>query len=291
MKNQLLPLFTLLYLFSLIACNPDCDSLAGVQVKSRFASEGDQIIITANPLSALEGRKVYFNDILAVSSFEPEMGLIATVPEGEGLDGQVELKIEDPDCIDFIPLEFNIAGEAFFQDNPNYVFPLIPEIIIPNLPQDFPPSIENAWLHPLNIDYCIWFTLLSDDTGNCVRIFDPELSFEQSTCYKDNPSYDLLYKENPMTGYIDANDQVFMTIHRPGGEEHFQGRMVSLEDVPTKYHEWTFDAPSDCNPDLPPTSTGPIPERNHMMVLTSQTSGKQLIIYQQAIDQVGPTCM
>ena len=292
MTNKIAPFvlfFSLLYFFS---CNPDCDALLGLQVKGGHGCEGDQIVLTANPLHALDGRRVFFNDIPAESFFSENMGLIVTIPEGEGLNGPVEIRVEDPDCVDFVALDFNVADPLFFENNAQFVFPLIPEIIIPNVPQGFPPSIENAWLHPENIDYCIWFTLISDG-DNCTRIFDPANSFEQSTCFKGDPNSNLLYKENPLSGYIDANDNVFVTIHRVDGEEHFQGRMVSLENVPEKYHDWFFPdpLPDGCDPGLPVGSAGPVPERNHMMVLTSLRNGKQMLIYQQAIDLVGPTCM
>lgn len=292
MAKQTSSIVLLISFFSFFSCNPDCDSLLGLQVKSEYACEGDQIVLTANPLQALEGRRVYFNDVPANSFFSEKVGLVVTIPEGQGLDGKVELRVEDPDCVDFVALDFNVADPLFFENNPQYVFPLIPEIIIPNIPQDFPPSIENAWLHVENIDYCIWFTLISD-SGNCTRILDPANSFEQSTCFKNDPDKNLLYKLNPMSGYIDSDDNVFVTIHRIDGEEHFQGRMVNFEDVPEKYHDWVFPnpLPDGCNPGLPTGSTGPVPERNHMMVLTSLRNGKQLIIYQQAIDLVNPTCM
>lgn len=295
--KNLLPLLGLIAL-SLFSCNPDCDSLIGLRPVSDIALDGGEFMLTASPISSLENRKVFINDIPCPTRFIKDEGLVVSFPDGHSFEGTADVRVEDPDCLDFISLDLDVVDNTFFLNNPDYIFPVIPEIIIPTIPQDFPPSIENAWLHPENLDYCIWFTLLKDvsinsmgDTiTNCRRVFDSSNSFEQSTCYKNSPDHNMYYKLNPLSGYIDENNNIIMTIHRPTGEEEFHGRMVHLDEVPEKYRQWSFIVPPDCSPGLPPDSSGPIEGRNHMMILTSLKNGKQMLIYQQGIDKVLSEC-
>jgi hypothetical protein len=286
--NNRTHLLALILSVALFSCNPDCDSVFGLRITTAATEAGNEVLITAQPPSSLQGRRVFIENKEVETRFADNMGLVVAVPEG--LSGAVDVRVEDPDCADFVSLNLDVQDASFFQNNPQFVFPTIPEIIIPTVQAPFPPSIENAWLNVENIDYCIWIVLLTDSlTGDCIRVLDSELSFEQSTCYKDNPNKSLLYKQNHISGYLDLDGNIFMTIHRPGGDENLTGRLVSLDDVPDKYKEWSFNAPADCDPGLPP-GAAPVPERNHMMLLTSKSNGNQLLIYQQVIDGIGETC-
>jgi len=277
-------LYTLIFAAGLFSCNPDCDSVFGLRITTAATEAGNEILITAQAPSSIQGRRVFINNKEVETKFAENMGLIAKVPEG--LSGAVDVRVEDPDCADFISLNLDVQNASFFENNPQYVFPTIPEIVIPTLQVAFPPSIENAWLHPENLDYCIWFRLVPDDLQNCTRVIDPAESFEQSTCFRSDEN--RLYRQNPMFGYIDANDHVHLTILRSDGPEEFEGRLVNLMDVPEKYRAWK-NFPSPC-PTIDPLGLTPIQERSHMMVLTSRKNGKQMLIYQQAIAQVPPNC-
>ncbi len=287
--TKCLPAFlSALAIFGGLSCNPDCDSVFGLRITTSKTEAGNEILITAQPPSALEGRRIYIEGKEVETRFAENMGLVARVPDDAA--GIVEVRVEDPDCADFVSLDLDVEDASFYKDNPDYVFPTIPEIIIPTVPADFPPSIENAWLNVENIDYCIWIVLLTDSlTGDCIRVFDSELSFEQSTCYKASADTTLLYQQNHLSGYLDLDSNIYMTIHRASGDENFVGRLVSLDDVPDKYKEWSFDVAPDCNPGLP-AGAAPVPERADMMLLTSQHNGRQLLIYQQEITGIGPTC-
>lgn len=278
------------YIFLLIfcsaifwACNPDCDSLIGVSLSSTVNAGGHQVLISAQPSSALEGRRVFFDDKEVETNYIQDRGLVVTVPED--VSGDMELRIEDPDCVDFIAFNFEVVNEAYFVNNPTYVFPPTPEIIIPNLPADFPPSIENAWLHPVNTDYCFWFKFLPDMDGKCTKFIDPVNSFEQSTCGSDSE----LYSNNPLSGRVEADGSVFVTVNRPGGTEDFEGALLSPGDVPEKYQGWV-DITCGGNA----VSTGwdnGFKNRDFMMLLTSKSTGRQLLIYQQGVPGAPIDCL
>lgn len=275
MNNRTFTAFSFFSLLCLFSCNPDCDSLVGLRLSSTLNPSGHQVMISADPPSALEGRRIYFNDTEADAVFVEENGLIVTVPEG--LPNDVELRIEDPDCVDFIAFDFSVVDESFFEGNPNYVFPPTPEIIIPNLPADFPPSIENAWLHPINVDYCFWFKFLPDTLGNCTKFIDPLNSFEQSTC----GNTDVLYAANPLSGRVEADGSVFVTVNRPDGAEEFTGRLINPEDVPESYQKWEE---LDCGSgSVSANWDSELKNRDFMMLLISKVTGRQLLIYQQGV--------
>ena len=283
MANKILPILSFIFLIGLLSCNPDCDSLVGVKLSSSLNPSGYEVMISADPPSALQGRRIFFNDTEVETTFMDGNGLIVKVPDG--LSGDVELRIEDPDCVDFISFDYTVVGENFFQDNPDYVFPPTPEIIIPNLPADFPPSIENAWLHPINVDYCFWFKFLPDMTGSCTKYIDPINSFEQSTCGNTN----VLYASNPLSGRVEADGSVFVTVNRPGGAEDFEGRLINPQDAPEQYRSWTE---LKCGGTAISTSwDSSLKNRDFMMVLTSKLTGRQLLIYQQGVPGAPIDCL
>lgn len=284
MINRLsIAFFSLLVILANYHCNPDCDSLPGLSISTTEDPAGYEVLIRANPPTALQGRKVYFDDVLAEQSrFIDGMGLAVTVPDGVD-PGKVEMKIEDPDCLDFVALDFNVTTADFFQNNPDYVFPPLPEIIIPSIPTDFPPSIENAWLSPHNLDYCLWFKFVPDQGGNCTQTLDPLTSFEQSTC----GTAGVLYEENHMSGFMDSRGIMHLSIERANGSlEEFEGQLINPNGVPEKYRTWNSTG-ADCISGLP----SQYQKRTHMMLLTSKSNGRQLLIYQQEIPGVPFDCM
>jgi len=61
------------------SCNPDCMSLVNVQSSTTLNPVGYEILITANPISDLKGRKVFFGDVEAKSVFHEGFGLVVEV--------------------------------------------------------------------------------------------------------------------------------------------------------------------------------------------------------------------
>ncbi|MEL6276169.1 MAG: hypothetical protein AAFU03_13800, partial [Bacteroidota bacterium] len=110
-----------------------------------------------------------------------------------------EVRIEDGDCVDFANFGFTVVDEAFFVNNPQFVSPFPPNIVIPTIPPSFPPVLDQAWISPQNPDYCLWFVMVKDsilaggpfadcvvDTGEnpytVSTTLDPFCSKELSTC-------------------------------------------------------------------------------------------------------------
>ncbi len=263
------------------ACNPDCNSLVNVQSSTTLNPAGYEILITANPLSDLKGRKVFFGDVEARSVFHEGFGLVVEVPEG--VSGNLEIKMEDPDCLDVQTIPFNVVDANFLLENMDYVPPTPPDIIIPVVPISFPSNVDNAWLSPDNPGYCLWFTMYEDidtvahDTVQTTLI-DPDNSFEQATCgcLRDFSVSHLPYAMNRMGGIVDkANNIIEVYIDRTpiGGDiEHFSGKFIDIGQTPYTELDRLFCDP--CSFTKQPVTT------THMMLLTSQKTGRQVVAYQ-----------
>lgn len=261
--------------FVQMSCNPTCQPLVGLQVVPAIGMAGEEVVIKASPLESLLDQQlsISFNSKpVTKQKFYPNVGLVVTIPDG--VTGNTDLSIANPDCQE--TLNFNAVTSGFFEKNKGFIPPGVPQIFIPITPlPPFPPSLENAWLHPLNTDYCIWFKFLKDPKGKCTNALDPTQSFEQSTCNGANTA--LLYNKNPIFGTLDKNIVHFWidrTKSSAGnlGLEEFIGTFINVNDTP--YKTWSQ---LECTP-----AVGWKKERNHMIVATSQTTQRQLVIYQQA---------
>lgn len=260
-----------------LSCNPTCQPLVGLQVVPAIGMAGEEVVIKASPLESLLDQQlsISFNSKpVTKQKFYPNVGLVVTIPDG--VTGNADLSIANPDCQE--TLNFNAVTSGFFEKNKGFIPPGVPQIFIPITPlPPFPPSLENAWLHPLNTDYCIWFKFLKDPKGKCTNALDPTQSFEQSTCNGANTA--LLYYKNTIFGTLDKDKNiVHFWIDRtksPAGNlgtEEFIGSFINVNDTP--YKTWSQ---LECTP-----AVGWKKERNHMIVATSQTTQRQLVIYQQA---------
>jgi hypothetical protein len=254
------------------------------------------MLISAQPPDLLKDRKVFFNDNEAdeVEYIEGH-GLRVKIPENLPA-GQVDLKIEDPDCADFITVDFRVEENNFFLNNPEFVFPPLPEIIIPTLPPaSFPVSIENAWLSVNDLDYCMWFKFVKDyeivngDTlgFTCSNIIDSENSVEQ--CFgpcsgrcSGVSDTECLYSGNPISGIIDpGSNYIKITVDRTrwgGGYEEFTGQFINPSETGL-YQAWEAGTEPTSVDGLPINKT-----RDHMILLTSLRNGRKLLIYQQGIN-------
>lgn len=281
------PFFILLPLaILLVDCNPGCDNLTGVFFGNHpMLAEQEILIEAANP-NALQGRSVFFANQRADTRFEAGFGLVAKLPAG--VTGEnVEMRIEDPDCTDFVRFNLNVQDQAFFTGNPGFIPPAPPEVIIPAPNPPIPPSISNAWISPNDTDYCIWFRVVPvDSTANPGTSFvitphpvadengvvrrSRELSINRlNGC---NPTEaNALYHDNKVFGMIDTrSNRIEFWIDRGSlGVEEFTGRFINVADTP--YHDDR----------LPPCGNGWSPVKEYMMQVTSKQTGRQLILYQQ----------
>lgn len=293
--NRLLHFLPLILSAALFSCNPDCDSVVGLRVTYGPMLIGDahpsglpgqQILLTAEPPSSLAGRRIFFKDMEVKNvEFIPGKGLSVRIPESMP-EGQVELRVEDPDCVDFVSLNFDVVNSEFFENNPNYVFPPFPEIVVPTLQPSFPPTIENAWLSVNELDYCIWFKFAKDANGNCTTELDPMTSREQ--CFGDClTSRDSLYDDNPVSGVIDpANNFIHIIVNRTrwnGGYEEFVGEFIDPAET-GQYQEWEAGNEPINIPGIPVNTS-----RDHMILLTSLSTGRTMLIYQQDLNVAAST--
>ncbi len=267
-------------------CNPDCENITGVFFGNHPMLAQQEILIEAANPAILQGRSVFFANQRAETRFEPGYGLIARLPAG--VTGEnVEMRIEDPDCTDFVRFNLNVQEPSFFVGNPASIPPAPPEVIIPTPNPPIPPSINNAWISPNDTDYCIWFRVMPADStdddptsflisphpvvdANGVTRSSRELSVGRLTgC---NPTEaNALYHENPVFGMIDTkSNRIEFWIDRGSlGVEEFTGYFINVETTP--YHD---DRVPPCGPAW---STNKL----YMMQVVSKQTGRQLILYQQ----------
>ena len=279
MKTLSALLAVVLLAFIQPACNPECVSLDNVRLSSDANPNGFEILITANPLDGLKNKKVLFGAVEAESAFHENLGLIVKIPEG--VSGDVELKIEDPDCLDFIRVPFKVAGQSYFENNLNYVPPTPPVIVLPTIDINPPPFIDNAWLSPENPEYCLWFQMVVDSaTGQPTKYLNPSKSVEQALCPCLRTS-DLPFARNRMFGIVDKEkNYIEITVDRTpiGGDyEKFSGRFINMAQV--EHYAADLDTAINCYNQCPFDGTsGPL---GYMMLLTSQKTGRQLTVYQK----------
>lgn len=279
MKTPFILFAVALLSFAQSACNPECVSLDNVRLSSDANPAGYEILITASPLEGLKNKKVSFGAVEAESEFHEDIGLVVKVPDG--VSGDVELKIEDPDCLDFIRTPFKVAGESYFENNLNYVPPTPPFIVIPTININPPQFVNNAWLCPQNPNYCLWFQMVIDSaTGQPTKYLNPTKSVEQALCECLRDS-DLPFAKNRMFGIVDKEkNYIEITIDRTpvnGDYEKFTGRFIDFKQIEQYAAGW--DTTINCNNQCQfAGASGPL---GYMMLLTSQKTGRQLTVYQK----------
>ena len=292
-------LFALPFFLGFQSCNPNCESLVSnnINVPPGPYQEGTELAITAAPPSILEGRAIHlsFQSTTGTSSmkvdsrFEKSVGAtILEIPTGISQDAT--LLIEDPDCTgNLIPIgsTTSIVDETFFIDNPFFITPIPPVIIIPTPPVAPPPIIVNAWFSPNNRDYCIWF-VPSADTIDGKRVEYPALvpatlpltgtgeargSVELAVGCSGTVNTDRLYHANPVSGLVDKQSNIIrISVDRTSkglGIEDFEGKFINPENLPEGYNIGGL-----CDADGK--------EKPNIMFLTSLQTGRQMILYRGA---------
>lgn len=278
------------------ACNPECQSLQGVKLSTNMTLENYEIYIDATPRESLKNRKVFFDEIFVPSVYNDSVGLIFKVPTGQN---PKSVRIEDPDCLEVYTFPFQVVDANYFSTIENFVPPIPPEIVIPTINIPFPQSVDNAWLSPDEPEYCLWFTMYKDIKPNgdtvATNLIDPGNSFEQATCCCKRSDPNLPFAMNRMGGIVDvAGNRIEIYIDRTnqaGGDiEYFTGRFIDRQQVP-QYANNTgkltcpLGDPNDPNCAGGNTCVGQVdysPQltQNNMMLLTSQKTGRQIVVYQ-----------
>jgi hypothetical protein len=276
-----------------LSCNPDCQSLANVRITTPVNSVGNEILIVAEPLSGLEGRKVFFGSKEAAETrFIPNLGLAARIPTGTPTNAEV--RIEDPDCLDVISMPLQVVNDSYYASLDNFVPPAPPDIVIPVVPISFPTSVDNAWLSPVNPGYCLWFTMFKDTVAGVpheLSLVDPGNSFEQSTCCCERGDPDLPYAQNRMGGIVDrANNRIEIYVDRRprGGDiEEFTGMFIDRATTAYASSTGLLNCPvgsclnaAGATVSCAISNASPPPVEDNMMLLTSKKTGRQIVVFQ-----------
>jgi hypothetical protein len=279
--------------FTVLTCSPNCENITGVTFDDYPYLEEGEVLIKASNAGALQNKNVYFNEILVAQEdleFRAGLGLIAKMPKGV-TGTNVTLRIQDVDCSDFVSSSLNVQPASFFANNPDFIVPAPPQIIIPIPNPPLPPSINNAWISPDNKDYCIWFAVTEVTPGSGNYIISPtnrpdpitgqpkkteELSVSRLVCqlpteangrYHNNPIYGMMNTtENKIQFWIDRSSKGL-------GVEEFEGQFIDINKTP--YMDDDEIGPPSCQP-------GPwVETKLHMMMVVSKQTKRTLVLYQQ----------
>lgn len=307
MKNALLVLLSLVFAAGLFqACNPDCESLSsGVfTLEPEAVLPGTEVVLRSEPSDLLVGRRVVIEDpsgngkfIDVESNFSQELdGVIARMPD-EAF-GDTRIFIEDPDCTgSFIFVDpLQVESEEFFLNSDRFIVPPIPLIIIPAPAVQPPVNIVNAWVSPHDRAYCIWFVPEFDASCNektVLRPLRPDDASRPLTCPNDKPigsrelntpkgtgacvtKFRPFIEQNPVSGIVDkTNNIIRIVIDRSQyglPNEVLSGIFVAPEQLPSG----DFRKGGVCS--LTPN------ENKAFMLLTSQTTGQQLVMVKTSAD-------
>jgi hypothetical protein len=261
--------------------------VGSIELSSDNNPAGYQILIRAKPASALLGKTISFGGVTVTDSakkFIADVGMVITVPQN--VSGSTKLTIEDLDCSDEVAFDFIVNSKDFYLKNPNFVTPIMPEIIFPSLINVYPASINRSWVSPVNTDYTLWFgttrdsLLIDPATGKKKYFFSLNGgSFEKTTCsgapgLVNDPN--KLYSLNPIYGYYDTTlvpRKLFFTIDRTSrnaGTEDYVGEFIDMKA--TNYSRTSFPKSGNCGAD--PAATG------HLLLVTSRKTGRQTLVFQ-----------
>ena len=279
-----------------------------VDIAPKFSMPGEQIIITTTPTDFLQNKELFIkkrkNDaspsLLENAAFNTELGgVIATLPSTNEMDeGVIEIFVENKICGGFTALNSaeiaTIPTTSFMLQNPAlFVVPNPPNIYIPSPPITVPTNVVNTWFSPDDRSYCIWFLpeFELDPSTGCYREKtelkpgDPAIgpgsgSYELKACASTRGNADD-FAGNPITsGVIDTlTGEVRFTIDRTAknlGRETFVGKLSVPDIFPDR--DQILGA---CVPD--PT----LGKAKLMMVVTSQLTGRQMVLYRYDLNGLG----
>ena len=163
MTKRFFPLLLLMATLVLFqACNPDCESLpaSNITMPPGPFEEGTELAIVSNPANFMEGREIHLSltspgnstTFALQSRFEKDLGA-AIVELPNEINSSATFLIDDPDCTgSLIPIgaATSLVDAGFFVDNPFFITPTPPLVIIPTPPVTPPLKVINAWFSPQN---------------------------------------------------------------------------------------------------------------------------------------------
>ena len=293
----------LLGLSILTNCTPDCDDTQ-YQVDINTVVGGEQFLIKNSQIKSNSIDLVFLNGQLekrTTAEFNPSLNGFLARAESD-LNGMTQVLVDDPDCgLLLITDDVNVVNISNNYTVQNFVIPQPLDLVVP-LPVAFPPTdlIANAWVSPNDFEYCIWFNFygsdgrelpaptsqalidslrLSPDTITVSKKLNPFRSNELNTavafCGRDLAT--TLNHGNPVSGIVDAENNIIQfTIDRTSkgmGTESFRGEFVDPRSYPqplTNYARFEGCETSDTWWD----------EGAKMMLVTSEQTGRQLLLYQ-----------
>lgn len=232
----------LLLIFAAFSCNKDNDCDGTFSIESVIPNSnpaGTEIKIKGTGFS--KNTEVRFAGQLAKSDFTNEKGLVATVPTN--ISGLVDLTAEEGDCL--ARAEFEVLGTLPV----NWVAsPTV--IVIPTLPNTFPPSVNNVYKNYFDPNHSFGIFVNCDGVNEEATIADFAIENHTTNSFLDN---------NPIKGTYNCDKGTFeITIDRSvkgGGIDKLDGVVISAA---------TLGEPE--NPNV------------IYMLFTSRITGRQIIV-------------
>ncbi|HRI62238.1 MAG TPA: hypothetical protein PK228_21000, partial [Saprospiraceae bacterium] len=188
------------------------------------------------------------------------------------------------ECPDILTFDFTIVELDYFNNLSTFSPPFPPQIIFPSISPIIPDvsMTKNAWLSPDYPGYMLWFTFAIDrETGELTTFINPDSSFEMATCpcLRDFAISNLPYSMNRIGGIVDyARNSILILIDRQpidGDIEMFTGSFIDINKTIYANNLQPLNCPDPCQLSfLPLITTG------HMMLLTSEKTGRQLVLFQ-----------
>ncbi|MEZ5044622.1 MAG: hypothetical protein R2828_32300 [Saprospiraceae bacterium] len=295
MFKRLTFLATIAVFLMLQACNPDCVNLstANISLPPGPYLQGSEMAISASPSSLIKEREFHLSlkknnsteITLLPSRFEEQLdAAVVTLPNQ--INASATFLINDPDCTgNLIPIgtPTSLQSASFFVDNPFFVTPAPPLIVIPSPPPSIPGNIVNAWFSPNDRNYCIWFSPDKDASGNELPTLTPGFflntermgSWELAAGCSNASGTGSLYHLNPVSGIVDkTNNIISIRVDRTSknlGIEEFEGFFIDPTKVPLGAD---YNIGGVCNPDGA--------AKPKLMYLVSQKTGRQMILWRGA---------
>ncbi len=235
MKNALFLIATFATCCLALGCSSsdaNCDKNVSINaVLPNTNPTGYEVLLKTNGFTS--AAKVVFGTVEASSRAGGLAGeIIATVPAG--LSGNVEISVEEGDCIARSP------GFVVLAALPGTIQPSLPNIVIPTAPTSYPQNdIQNNWANSASIitgrSYGIHFVGF---IGN----ISPGVCELDTTSYEydfDNSSF---LSGNPVRGNMNVNSNlVYVEIDRTakgGTVEKFDGHFIGVPPFLENIEKW-----------------------------------------------------
>ncbi len=292
MFQRLIPYITFCVVLALQACNPDCTNLStsNISLPPGPYLANAEISINSSPSSLIKEREFHLSirknnstEIMVLDSrFEEALDAAVVLMPNE-VNPTASILINDPDCTgSLIPVgeATSLQSTSFFVDNPFFVKPAPPLIVIPTPPPSIPGNIVNAWFSPNDRKYCIWFKPDEDDNGNELPtltrgFFDNGErmgSWELAAGCDNIEGTGELFHLNQVTGIVDkVNNIINIRIDRTSknlGFEDFEGFFVDPDKMPAG-SDYNIGGICANNGDAKPK----------LMYLVSQKTKRQLLLW------------